>query len=181
MKKFLIIIMSLFMVVGCSCKNEDSASASVEKYLDRYRNNESVVMDELDSYIAKEELSDTQKDVYRDVLQRQYKDLKYKVTDEKYDGDTAVVTVKITVYDLYKVQKDADKYLAEHPEEFNDETDSYDKTIFINYKLDEMKKNTDTVEYTLEVNVKKEDGKWKVEQLNESDLEKIHGIYNYES
>ena len=44
-----------------------------------------------------------------------------------------------------------------------------------------MKDNTDTVEYTLEVPVTKVDNAWEVEQLNNESLQKIHGIYNYET
>lgn len=180
MKKFLLGILTIFFVVGCGCKNMNTAKVEVEKYLDRYRTQDSAVMEELDRTVAEEELTDAQKDIYRDIMIRQYKDLKYEVTNETYDGDTAVVNVKVTVYDLYKVQKDAESYQKEHPEEFNDESNAYDKTLFLDYKLEQMKKNTDTVEYTIDVHLTKEDGKWKVEQLSNTDLEKIHGIYNYE-
>ena len=52
----------------------------------------------------------------------------------------------------------------------------------MNYKLDKMKKTTDTVEYNIIFNVTKDDkGNYKVIDLSNSDLEKIHGVYNYDN
>ena len=87
MKKFLVAFVLLFGLVGC-------------EYVD-----------------DRNELDDDQKGTYKEILKKQYSDMKYEITDEKYDGDNAVVTVKLTVYDLYKVQKDADKHLADNPDE----------------------------------------------------------------
>ena len=43
-----------------------------------------------------------------------------------------------------------------------------------------MKAAMDTVKYKLELKVVKNDNDWDVTQLSTTDLEKIHGIYNYE-
>ena len=52
----------------------------------------------------------------------------------------------------------------------------------MNYKLDKMKKTTDTVDYNIIFNVTKDDkGNYKVTDLSNSDLEKIHGVYNYDN
>ena len=41
-----------------------------------------------------------------------------------------------------------------------------------------MQKNTDTISYTINFNVEKnEDDVWQVTEISQSDLEKIHGIY----
>jgi len=50
----------------------------------------------------------------------------------------------------------------------------------MDYKLDKMKDTTTKVDYTIIFTVTKEDDKYKVEQLSDADLEKIHGIYDYE-
>ena len=182
MKKILITLIALFGLVGCTIGPANTASKAVEEYLDRYIDNSDVVMNELDDYVTtKDDLDDEQKETYREILKKQYSDLKYEITDEKYDGDTAIVSVKLTVYDLYKIQKDADNYLTEHADEFKDDEGNYSETKFIKYKLDQMKDNTDTVEYTLDVKVNKNNNIWEVEQLNNDDLQKIHGIYNYEN
>ena len=49
----------------------------------------------------------------------------------------------------------------------------------IDYKLDTMKKYDKTVTYSIEFKVKKENNKWQVEDLSDTDVEKIHGIYDY--
>ena len=41
--------------------------------------------------------------------------------------------------------------------------------------------NTDErVEYTIDINLHKENNEWVVEAFDKDTLEKIHGIYNYE-
>jgi hypothetical protein len=50
----------------------------------------------------------------------------------------------------------------------------------MDYKLDKMTEEMDTVSYTIDIKVEKEGDNWKVVQLSNENLEKIHGIYNYE-
>ena len=180
-KMFAILAICLIVVSGCGCSPNMSATKTVDRYLDRYRSEDQVILNELDTFIDGENLTSEQKAIYRDVLKKQYRNLKYSITDEKYDGDTANITVKITVYDLYKVQKNAELYMSNNIGEFYDEDGVYDKTLYINYKLDKMKNATDTVDYTLNIKLEKRDGTWFVVQLSDTDLEKIHGVYNYES
>lgn len=180
-KKILIICFSVFLLVGCSCSMSGTPKKAVEELLNKYKMNDKAVITELDDYVATQSLSDDQKKTYKEILKKQYTDLKYDLTEETVDGDTASVTAKITVYDLYKVQKTAETYLVEHKEEFYDENKVYDKTLFIDYKLDKMKKNTEVVDYTITFTLTKVDNKWTVDQLDDASLEKIHGIYNYEN
>jgi hypothetical protein len=44
-----------------------------------------------------------------------------------------------------------------------------------------MEKSTDTVTYTIYINLTKEDDSWVIDDLDDATLKKIHGIYNYES
>ena len=178
--KVLLTLSICLVLVGCGCMKK-TAKGAVEDYLNQYKNLSSNVISDMDSIIDDENLDDKQKEVYRDAIKRQYQDLKYSIESEKYDGDNATVEVKITVYDLYKVQKEADEYLKDNAEEFQ-ENGTYSDNLFMTYKLDKMKKATDTVEYNITFNVTKDDkGNYKVVDLSNSDLEKIHGIYNYEA
>ena len=177
MKKIILILISLFLIVGCG--KSDTAAEAVEKYFNDYKSLADNVLADLDELVKKEELTDDQKEVYKDLVKRQYRDLNYTIENEDYNGDTAKVTVKITVYDLYKVQKEASEYLNEHPEEFITGS-SYDAQKYLDYKLDLMKKAKETVTYNIVLNTIKVDGKYQVEQPNNTVLEKIHGIYNYE-
>ena len=185
MKKILKVMLVLVFAItlaGCSCMQK-TAKDRVEEFLDQYRNLSANVLGDLDEVIdAETTLSEEQKEKYRDVLKKQYSDLKYEITNEEYDGDTAVVEAKITVYDLYKAQKDASTYLENNRDEFNDENGSYDSSKFMDYRLEEMQNMNDTVEYTINFNLTKDDdGNWQISELSKEDLEKIHGIYNYDS
>ena len=178
MKKILVMIGTLLMVVGCSCSNDKAADA-VESYLNDYKELNDYVLQDIDELVENENLTDKGKEIYREVLKRQYRDLMYTIENEDYDGDTAQVTAKITVYDLYKAQKDASKYLSDHPDEFLTDGE-YDNDLYMEYKLEQMRDMNDTVSYNIVFTVTKNDGKWYVEQPDEDVLEKIHGVYNYE-
>lgn len=177
--KVVSVLLVLVSLVGCGCVKKNAKGAVID-YLNQYKNLSSNVIRDMESVIDSENLTDKQKEVYRDVLKKQYQDLKYDVKDEAYDGDSATVEVKIKVYDLYKAQKDAEEYLNNHNDEFK-ENGVYNSDLFMDYKLDKMKKMSDTVEYTIVFNVSKnDDGKYVVNDLSNSDLEKIHGVYNYD-
>ena len=178
--KVLLVVGICLVLAGCGCMKK-TAKGAVQDYLNQYKNLSSNVISSMDDVVNDENLTDNQKEKYRDILKRQYQDLKYEITSEKYDGDNATVEVKITVYDLYKVQKDANNYLTNSGDEFK-ENGVYSNDLFMNYKLDKMKMVTDTVEYNITFNVTKDDkGNYKVNDLSNSDLEKIHGVYNYDN
>lgn len=178
--KLLLVIGISFILVGCGCMKK-TAKGAVQDYLNQYKNLSSNVITSMDDVVNDENLTDSQKEKYRDILKRQYQDLKYEIVNEKYDGDNATVEAKITVYDLYKVQKDANNYLTNNGDEFK-ENGVYSNDLFMNYKLDKMKKVTDTIDYNIIFNVIKDDkGNYKVNDLSNSDLEKIHGVYNYDN
>ncbi len=178
MKKILLIVLMGVLLVGCSC-SKSTARGAVEAFLDQYRNLSASVVGDMDDVVdAEENLSDEQRDKYRDILRKQYTDLTYEIISEDYNDDVAIVETKITVYNLGKAQNDANTYLNDHSEEFYDEFNNYDLSKFLDYKLDLMQKNTDTISYTINFNVEKNaDGVWQVTELSQSDLEKIHGIY----
>lgn len=179
-KKIFLIVSLLLLVVGCGCMKK-TAKGAVQDYLNQYKNLSANVISDMDDVIDNENLTDTQKEKYREILKKQYQDLKYDIVSEKYDGDNATVDVKIKVYDLYKVQKDANDYLTTSGDEFK-ENGVFSNDLFKDYKLDKMKKTTDTIEYNITFNVTKDDkGNYKVTDLSNSDLEKIHGVYNYDN
>ena len=178
MKKIIIFIVSLFMVVGCSCSN-DLAADAVEKYLNDYKGLSDSVLTGIDKLVENEDLNDKQEDTYKEILKKQYRNLSYTIENESYDGDNANVTVKITVYDLHKIEKETQEYLNTHEEEFLT-NGVYDAEKYLDYKLEKMKETEDTTSYNIIIRTIKVDGKWQVEQPDEETLEKIHGIYNYD-
>ena len=177
MKKMLSLLLILLVLTGCG---GNSARGAVDSYLKKYRNLSSEVLVDLENTIDKENLSNDQQDKYRDVLKKQYKDLTYEITSEEYDNDVSYVTVKVSVYDLYKAQNDASIYLQNNKDKFTDDTGVYDVNKYTDYRLDRMKDTTERVEHTITFTVTKENDKYVVEQPTENDLKKIHGIYNYD-
>lgn len=170
-------ILFMLCLTGCG----DSAKMAVEKYLDLYTSLDSEVVKDMNNIVTEENLTEKQKEKYEAIFKKQYSDLTYEITSEEYDGDEATIKAKIKVYDLYKVQKEASVYLANHEDEFNDENGEYDVIRYLDYKLDQMKMMTERIEYTIDFYVVKTSDGWVVSSLSNSDLEKIHGVYNYES
>jgi len=178
MKKIIVLFMLLITLTGCG---EMTPKSTVENYLKKYRNLDSEVLVDLEELVAMEDLTEEQKDKYRDILKKQYKDIKYEIVEEEYDEDKSYVTVKISVYDLYKAENDASLYLSQNETEFYNDQNEYDNDLFIDYKLKKMQNMNDLIEHTVVFTVIKEDDKYVVEQPTDDMLEKIHGIYNYES
>ena len=181
MKKMLILFIMSFALVGCNIGPANTPSKAVEEYLERYVSNDDAIMNELDEYVINnQELSDNQKKTYKEILKKQYSDMKYEITNEQYDGDNAIVVVKITVYDLYKVQKESDEYLSNNADKFKNEEGTYDSSKYTDYKLQQMKSTSETIDYTLDISVIKINNIWEVTQLSHDSLQKIHGVYNYQ-
>ena len=131
--------------------------------------------------VEKEGMNEENAQVYENIFKKQYTDLTYEIISEEYSGDEAIVKANINVYDYYKVQRDASIYLAEHLSEFNDDMGNYDIQSFFKYKLEQMQNTQDKIEYTIEFSLSKNDGIWQINELSNSDIEKLHGIYDYES
>ena len=180
MKKFLVIVFSIFLVVGCSLNKNTPKEKTIE-FLKKYQGLDKEVMDDLEFVTEGTTLTrEKDKESYMNAIKMQYSDLKYEVLDESISGDEAVVKVKINVYDFYKVQKDAEEYKSTHESEFLT-NDVYDNFKFIEYKLKNMMNATDRIEYTININLTKKDNEWKVNFLDKTTLEKIHGTYNYQN
>lgn len=174
----LILILSCFLLIGCG--EEMTPMQAVDDYLQRYVTLDDNIVDQLNEFVDNDEMTDDQKKTYKEILRNQYSSLTYTITNEKIDGDTAYVKARIKVRDLYKAQKEANKYYEEHKDEFNDENGAYDAVLFLNYKLNQMKNMLDTKEYEIEFKVIKNNNDWDVSQLSNDDLKKIHGVYEYE-
>ncbi len=171
MKKIVLIVVTLLFLVGC---RSDLPSDVVKNYFSLYKNQNEKILAELDELIKNEELTEEQGKIYKEIMMKQYKDLNFDVTAETYNGDEAIITANIEVYDLYKSQKEAENYRNMHREEFKDYSD------YLNYKLDKMKKNTYKTNYTIHFKVIRKEKEWILENIPTEDLEKIHGIYNYD-
>lgn len=179
-KKFYLLLIILFGSLLCGCGKNMTAKEAVRDYLEMYVTLDSEVVKQIDEFVSEEDLNEEQKKLYKEILKKEYSTLSYEIKDETYDGDRAYVDVNINVIALAKVQNETSKYLEENREEFNDENGKYDKNKYLIYKLSKMKEAAETINYEIEVKVDKIGNEWKVVQLSNEDLEKLHGIYEYE-
>ena len=178
MKKILIGFF-IFLLSACSLIPSNSPKEKVKELLDKYKNQDNMVISELDNIISKE-YTGSNKDRYKALLLNQYKNMEYKITDEIVDGNTAVVTADVTVYDYASSIESANDYLKKHEEEFY-KSESEEKTIdndkFMDYKLDLLEETTDRKTYTIEFTLTKEDKEWVLDDLSNDNISKIHGLY----
>ena len=175
MKKILIFLFLLFSITGCGGETS-SPKNEVQKLFSNYNNLSSDVLIQLDSVMESENLNKEQKSKYKDVLKKQYEDLKYKINDEIISEDRAIVSVEVEVYDLYKVIRDSDEYLQENESEFLVD-DEFSNEKFWDYKLNKMIETTERVKYTIDLSLTMIDDEWKLDNLLETDRQKIHGLY----
>ena len=166
MKKLLPLLI-LFFTFGCSLSN--TPSSKVEELLSKYQMLDNEISLEIDMVIDKENLNEDQKGKYRELIEKQYKNLSYEIKDEKIDGDKATITVQIKVYDYKKVIN-----------ELNSEYDDVDYTLeeYNDEKIKSLENAQDMVVYTLELDVNKDDdGNWKMVSLSNIDKKKLQGMY----
>lgn len=182
MKKIaLVFAMMIVLLSGCGEKKMlDTPTKKVEAFFSNYQTLDEDVLTQLDETIDSDQtLTDDIRDDYRDMMKKHYQDLKYDIKDEVIDGDKATVTVEIEVKDYTKIMSDADAYLKDNKDTFNNEEGNYDETLFTKYRLDKLKEAKDTVKYTLDLTLTKVDDEWQLDDITEEDEQKIHGMYEY--
>ncbi len=193
----LVITLSVFVLSACTMGMDNGPKEKVKAFLDKYKNQDSEVLDDLDETISSEYTGEY-KERYKTLMLNQYKNMEYKITDEVIDGNTAIVSADITVYDYASAITKANNYLTEHEDEFkskssdetkkednlnedkkdNSITNSIDNTKFLEYKLGLLENVSDMTTYTIEFSLTKEDDNWKIDSLTDTDIEKLHGIYS---
>ena len=153
-KIFTIIAGILLFTSGCMMTN--SPTSKVESLLNKYNSNDEAIVTELRDYLSGFEFDDETNKQYEKIYLKQFSDLTYEIKEEEIDGDTAEVTAQITVYDYYKSEQSSNDYLMEHKEEFYTD-DVYDKNLFEKYKLEQLDKVKDRIDYTIEFTLTKVD------------------------
>ena len=177
MKKILYIILTVILLTGCG-QISNTPTKQVEGFLNKYQTLDQNVLDDLENVISEKDMFDQKnKEKYRDVIKKQYKDLTYYIKEERVDGDKAVVTVEITVYDFVSTISEAENYKNNHSGEFNDENGKFLQTKYVDYVIQQLSKTKEKVKYTLDLPLTKIDDKWKLDGLDSDTEEKILGIY----
>ncbi len=181
MKKFILFILGVFFLTGCSLNTDmtkDTPTKKVESFFSNYQTLSSDVLADLDNVIKEEEtMDDTQKEEYKDFMKKHYQDLEYEIKDEVIDGDKATVTAEIKVRNYSKTLNDADTYLESHKDEFNDEEGIYNPYLFTKYRMEQLSKITEKETYTIDLTLSKINDEWKLDQLTPEQEQKINGTY----
>lgn len=182
MKKFFTFLTVSLILTGCSIGEDMSNTPTkrVEEYLNNYQTLDSNVLAKLDAIVNNEEVFDEdQKITYRDILKKHYQDLTYTIKEETVNGDKATVETEIEVTDYTKALKEAESYRTTNESEFLDDNEEFNETKFNSYRLELIKDSKERVKYTIYFSLTKENDEWVLDDLTESEEEKILGIYEY--
>lgn len=190
-KKIFIAFLGLFLLVGCTATS-NTPTDKVEEFLGKYQKLDDDVLTQLDLTLDSDtEMNEDQKKDYRSLMEKQYQNLSYKITDEKIEDDTATVDVEIEVFDYQTSITKSKEYYESHPDEFtatddnatvdsdnDDDDDNTDLKDYVDYKISEMKNVTDKTTYTMTFNLTKNDNdEWVVDDITDTDRQKLHGLY----
>lgn len=168
MKKIISIFIFLLLLVGCSLSN--TPTAQVEDLLSKYQMLDNDIKSGINDVVKAENLTSSQQERYRKIIEKQYKNLMYEVKDEEIDGNEAEITVEIEVMDYKKIVNEIN---SSYQGGSNFTVEEYN-----NAKLDALEKAKDKVTYTIEFEVTKDkDGNWKLTSLDNETIKKIQGMY----
>lgn len=202
MKKFIITVI-VILLSACTLGAAVTPRQKVSEFLDKYKNEHTDIISQLEETIKNDITNTDYRDRYKTLMTNQYKNMEYEIKEEIIEEENAVVEVEITVYDYASAIRNANEYLNSNPDKFtkedkttietDDDADEkitteekntntntitdYDEDKFMDYKLSQMENVTDTVKYTIEFTLTKVNNEWQLDELSNSDIEKLHGIY----
>lgn len=165
MKKKILLLVLPILLIGCSMSN--TPTSKVEELFNKYQTLDTDIDNGISNILEEQNLSVSQKSRYREILEKQYKNLTYQIKDEIIDGNTATVIAEIEVTDLKKSINDL----------VFDST-IYTKESFDEEKINRLEKAKDKVKYTLELTLSKDSNdEWKLTALTNEEIKKIQGMY----
>ena len=178
MKKILIVLFVVFFFTGCSLLEDNSKpEEAVDMFFEKYRTLDDDIISQLKDVIDGEDLEDSSKEKYQELMEKQYDQFAYVIKDIKQDDTSAVATIELTVLNYRSAVLEAEQELKNNPENFNDEQGNFSEKKYMEYKIDKMDKVTDTTTHTIELTMIKENGMWKIDQMTSDDISKLHGLY----
>lgn len=171
MKKYLFLIISFILIIFTSgCDLGNTPTSKVEDLLNKYQMLDSEIMEDINDVIDSENLTTDQKERYKKLLEKQYKNLSYKIKDEVIDNDGALVTVELEVVDYKKAIEKTEKSFSN--------TSDYTLEEYNNKKIENLEEMKDKVVYTIELSlIKDKDDNWKLNALSNVDKKKLQGMY----
>jgi len=180
MKKrlWLVGLMLLIFTVGCASMS-NTPTARVEEFLRRYQNHSNAVLIELGDFLDTLELDPEVRDDYHQIYLRQYQDMEFEVQDETIEGDQAIVTVVVTVYDYYRANIEINNFIATNPSQFEDAEGNFDPAKAFRHRIDELSRVTNRVEHTIDFSLRRINDEWMLDTPSNNMLEKLHGTFPY--
>ncbi|MBQ8891495.1 MAG: hypothetical protein IJ068_01355 [Bacilli bacterium] len=174
----LLVLGSILLITGCGTDLMNTPTKRVETMLNNYITLDSEVLKDLDETILSDTtMTSTQKEEYRNIIKKLYQNMSYEIKDETIDSDNATVEVEIEVYNYKKIIDDANNYLQNNQNEFLNDDNTIDLEKFNDYKLSELKKAKDKVTYTLNLTLHQIEDKWVLDNLSDTEISKLHGMY----
>ena len=171
MKKYLFFFISLFLTffsLGCNLGN--TPTSKVEDLMMKYQKLDEDIITDINDVLEEENLTSKQKERYKKLLEKQYKNLSYKIKNEEIDGDKAVVTIELEVMDYKKAK--------EKTEEEFEEKEEYTIEEYNNKKLENLENIKEKIVYTIELTLNKDkDNNWKLNALSNENKKKLQGMY----
>ena len=165
MKKLFLLVVITFLLVACSMAN--TPTSRVEELFNKYQKVDNDISEAITKVLDEQYLTDTHKERYRKLLERQYTNLSYEIKDEIIDGNNAKVIVEIEVVDYKAAISD-----------LTFDSSVYTKESFDEEKLNRLENAKDKVTYTLELTLTKDkDNKWHLDALTNEQIKKIQGMY----
>lgn len=164
-KKLLFLVVPVLFLVACTMAN--TPTSKVEDLFSKYQKVDNEIDREITTILNEQNLSESQKDRYRKVLEKQYKNLTYQIREEIIDGDNATVNVEIEVLDLKRA---IDNLMFD--------SNIYTKETYDDEKLNRLESAKEKVKYSLQLTlIKLEDDTWHLNPLTNEEIKKIQGMY----
>jgi len=166
-KKLLLFALPILFIILVGCEMANTPTSKVEDLFTKYQKLDTDIDNGINNILDEQNLSESQKERYRDILEKQYKNLTYQIKEETIDGDNAIVTAEIEVTDLKKSL-----------EGLVFDSTIYTKETFDEERLNRLEKAKDKVKYTLDLTLTRgTNDEWKLNALTNEQIKKIQGMY----
>ena len=114
---------------------------------------------------------------YLIITERQYQNISYKIKDENTSGENATVTVEVETFDYRSALNKSEEYYENNKKKFQKDDGKIDQEKYWDYKISEMKKTEDKIKNEIIFTLHKENDKWILDDISDSDRQKLHGLY----